>query len=200
MIGDKRYPIDRIAVSRFGEGLDFDGLLGADMLLAHEIDIDAPGGRLTLYRLRQCPMAVPNWPGGYVEIAGVRALRNRLLVPFELDGVPGMGVLDTGAQITAIGMAMARRTGLTEATLAADPPMAMRGVGSGTLQARLHRFRSYRIGPVVAQDVVLPVVPTDLGSGEALIGQDFLADRLVWLAFPTRRLFVSPRGGERLGR
>lgn len=199
VIGDKRYPIDRLAVTRFGEGLSADGLLGADVLLAHEVDIDAPGGTLTLYRLRQCPAAVPNWVEGYVEIAGVRALRNRLLVPIELDGAAGMSVLDTGAQISAIGTPMARRAGLTEAMLAADPPMTMRGVGAGTMQARLHRFRVYRIGPVVAQDVVLPVVPGDLGSGDGLIGQDFLAGRRVWLAFPTRRLFVSARGGGAAG-
>ncbi len=31
-------------------GLDADGLLGADVLLAFDLDIDVPGGQLTLYR------------------------------------------------------------------------------------------------------------------------------------------------------
>ena len=59
VLGDKRFPVDRIAVGTFKlrteHGLDADGLLGADILLAFDMDIDVPGGKLTLYRSRVCP-------------------------------------------------------------------------------------------------------------------------------------------------
>jgi hypothetical protein len=55
-----------------------------------------------------------------------------------------------------------------------------------------------RIGPVVGTNVMLPVLPTDMGFGDALIGQDFLRDRRVWLSFPTRQLYISQHAHEML--
>ena len=92
-----------------------DGLLGADILLAFDIDLDLPARRITFYRARrECPEAAPPWNEPYVAVAGVSTRRDRLLVPFELDGVAGMAVLDTGAQFSSISQSMAERIGLAE--------------------------------------------------------------------------------------
>ena len=83
MLGGVRFPVDRIAVGTFTlqteRGLNADGLLGADMLLAFDMDIDVPGSTLTLYRSRVCPNAQPPWQEPPIEIAGVRARKDRLL-------------------------------------------------------------------------------------------------------------------------
>src|ERR1022692_756336 len=57
VLGGVRFPITRLSVGqlRFGPGLAADGLLGSDILLAFDLDIDVPGHTLTLYRPRQCP-------------------------------------------------------------------------------------------------------------------------------------------------
>ena len=104
-----------------GRGLDADGLLGADILLAFDLDIDVPDGKLTLYRSRLCPNVQPPWHEPWIEITGVRARKDRLLLPFELDGVQGEALLDTGAQGNVLSVNMARRMGLTEQVLASDP-------------------------------------------------------------------------------
>ena len=66
-----------------------------------------------------------------------------------------------------------------------------RGAGSGVAAARLHWFRQLRIGPATIQGLMLSVLPNDVGMGDAVIGQDFLRGRRVWLSFPTRQFFVS---------
>ena len=73
-------------------------------------------------------------------------------------------------------------------------------MGPGVMSARMRLFRELRVGPVAQQNVVLPVLPTDVGIGDALIGQDFLRHRRVWMSFPTRQLFVSELAHERLAR
>lgn len=200
VLGDKRFPVDRIAVGTFKlqseHGLNADGLLGADILLAFDMDIDVPGGRLTLYRSRVCPDDRPPWQEA-VEITGVRARRDRLLLPFELDGVPGMALLDTGAQRNAVGMDMTRRLGLNEQTLASDKTVRQRGVGPDAMTAYLHRFQSLRIGPTVQPAPLVTILPSEAGIGDALIGEEFLQGRRVWLSFRNRRTFVSPRREER---
>ena len=195
VLGGVHFPLDRIAIGSFdlrtARGLNADGLLGADILLAFDIDIDVPGGKLTLYRRRICPDMRPPWAEPAIEITGVRARRDRLLVPFQLDDVPGMAILDTGAQANVIGIDMARRMGLDQPTLANDPAVRQHGVGPGETISRLHQFRSLRIGPVTQEYPRIAVMTSDFGLGDALIGEPFLQGRRVWLAFHSRQIFVS---------
>jgi hypothetical protein len=170
VLGDFAVPIDRVSVNRLGPGVPFEGILGADILLASDLDIDVPGGALSLYRTRSCIADDPPWPDRAVPILGVTARRNRMMVPIEVNGVEGTALLDTGAQTSTLSASFARRLGLTDQVLASGQPLTIRGVGPGTLQARMHRFRTVRLGPVVGTNVLLPVMPMDIGFGDALIG------------------------------
>jgi predicted aspartyl protease len=195
VLGHTRFPVPRLAVADFTmdhtEGPPADGLLGADILLAFDMDIDIPARRLTLYRVRRCAGAVPPWPVPAIPITGIEARRDRLLVPFQLDGAAGMAVLDTGAQATTIGMAMAERLGLSAAALEADRRIVVHGAAPQPLAVHVHRFRELRVGDARVESPRLAVVPRSNGLGDGLLGGDFLRGRRVWLSLATRRLFVS---------
>ncbi|WP_158258446.1 retroviral-like aspartic protease family protein [Rhodopila globiformis] len=200
VIGGVHFPVDRIAVGNFNlqnkHGLDADGLLGADILLAFDMDIDVPGGQLTLYRPRQCPEAAPPWTQPAMEITGVGVRKDRLLLPFQLDGTAGMAILDTGAGQNLIGLDMARRLGLDAQVMANDTTVRNRGIGPVEAVAYLHHFKELRIGPTTQAAPVLAVQLADAGFGDALIGESFLHGRRVWISFRSRRVFVSKREGE----
>lgn len=200
VIGGVHFPINRIATAPLNlhnnRGLNADGLLGSDILLAFELDIDAPDGKLTLYRNRMCPDARPPWPVPAVEIPGVRRRGDKLLVPFTLDNVPGMGIVDTGARTNVIGHNMARRMNLDEQAMTHDPIIHLKGTG-GVSNAYVHRFALWQIGPIAQVGVPLPVMPEDFGIGDALVGVQFLEGRRVWLSFKNPQIFVSRRAGER---
>jgi predicted aspartyl protease len=196
VIGGVHFPVDRIAVGTLDltvHGLNADGLLGADILLAFDMDIDVPDHTLTLYRPRVCPDAQPPWPEPAVEITGVSARKDRLLLPFELDNVAGMAILDTGAQGNVLGVGMARRMGLNDQTMAADPTVRQHGVGPSDAVSHLHQFSLLRIGPVAFESPKMAVLPSDFGVGDALIGAPFLQGRRVWLSFRDRQVFISKR-------
>lgn len=200
VLGGVRFPLRRLPVGKFSFGptLNADGVLGADVLLAYDLDIDAPGQALTLYRPRICPDVRPPWNEPVERVDGVRALRDRLLIPLELDGVRGMGLLDTGAQATTIGVRMAARLGLTAQSLAGDPIVRHHGAGAGSQESRLHRFGLLRIGPAVARQPLLSVLPVDAGVGDALIGEDFIDGRRLWMSFTSREVFIaSSKPGEK---
>ncbi len=201
VLGGVHFPLDRVAVGTFRlqteRGLNADGLLGADILLAFDLDIDVPGNKLTLYRSRICPGARPPWPDSPIEIAGVRARKDRLLLPFELDNVPGLAILDTGAQGNVVGLDMARRMGLNDQTMAGDPSVRQHGVGPSETISHLHQFKLLRVGPVAEEHPKLTVLQGDFGVGDALIGEQFLQGRRVWLSFRNRQVFVSKRADER---
>lgn len=201
VLGGVHFPVNRVAVAPFqlqtARGLNADGLLGADILLAFDMDIDVPDGKLTLYRRRVCPDMRPPWTEPAIEIIGVRARKDRLLVPFELDNLSGLAILDTGAQGNVIGVDMARHMGLDAQTLAHDPAVRQHGAGPGETISRLHQFSLLRIGPVVEEAPRITVLPSDFGLGDALIGEQFLQGRRVWLSFHGRQIFVSKRSDER---
>jgi predicted aspartyl protease len=194
-------PVTRIAVGNFNlqnvRGLNTDGLLGADILLAFDMDIDVPANKLTLYRRRLCPSARPPWQEPAFEITGVRARRTRLLMPIELDSAPGMAILDTGAQGDVLGADMARRMGLNDQTMIGDPLIHQHGVGPGETISHLHQFRLLQIGPIAVEAPRFAVVQSDFGFGDALIGETFLQGRRVWLSFDPLQVFVSRRTNER---
>jgi predicted aspartyl protease len=201
VIGNAHFQtVDRLAVGNLdptASELNVDGLLGADILLGFDMDIDVPDQKLTLYSPRVCPDARPPWPEQAVELTGVTALKDRVRLPFELDNVAGTALLDTGAQGNVLGVTMARRMGLNDQTMAGDPVVRQHGVGPQETVSRLHRFSQMRVGTIVFESPKMAVLPSDLQGGDALLGEPFLQGRRVWISFRSRQVFVSKRSNER---
>ena len=149
---------------------------------------------MTRLRPRVCPDVQPPWSEPFARVAGVRSLPpDRLLVPLQLDGVEGMGILDTGAQATTIGLRMANRLEPdSDAAMAGDPDRAAsRRWRPGSQEARLHRFGLLRISLAVANAPILSVLPIDAGVGDALVGEDFINGRRIWMSFANREVFIA---------
>ncbi len=113
-------PVDRISVNSFSGRLRFDGLIGLDILRDFDLDIDTPKRTLTLYRVRGCERADPPWDEPAMPITGISTETRWLKLPFEIDGVAGSAILDTGASSTMINPRMTRRLGLTDEALVND--------------------------------------------------------------------------------
>jgi len=196
VMGGTHFPVDRVTVGQFeiGPSADVDGLLGADILLAFDVDLDLRTGQVTFYHARRnCPNAAPPWTEAYLPIVGITTKRDRLLIPFQLDSVQGMAVLDTGAQLSSISERLAEQMGLAGDGLAADRTVMARGAAPQQIAVHIHRFHELRVGPAVMQAPLMPVVPMSPGLGDALVGTDFLRDRRIWLSFSTQRMFVTSR-------
>jgi predicted aspartyl protease len=196
VIGGLQFPVNRIATGLFSlrnsRGLQADGLLGADILLAFDLDIDIPARKLTFYRSQACQPGEPFSNDPAFAIEGIRVSKDRMLVPLRLDGVVGLAVLDTGAENTVVGANLARQTGLTEEVLSYEPQLRMQGVG-GVALARSHRFRQLEIGREQVRRPEILVLPSDLDIGDALLGGDFFRSRRIWLSFRHRQLFFAGR-------
>jgi hypothetical protein len=187
-----------------------DGVLGTDVLRWFTVDLDAPDGRMTLYRGEPCWLKEPPWPQAASSLQGVRVNRydlqhpTMLLLPIEVDGVKAMALLDTGSQSSAVTLALADRLGVSEKALKSDPAVAVSGAGPEKVTAPLHRFHSLRVGAWVATDPVLPVLdlPQNVDQSpevtsrlwQCLIGQDFLHGHRLWFSLVGWQVFVSRPG------
>jgi predicted aspartyl protease len=202
-LGGAAISMDRLSVDPFERRQGIDGVLGLDILRDFDLDIDAPRRALTLYRVRHCEHADPPWDERATAIAGVSTRSGWMDVPLAIDGVEEAAVVDTGASHTVITPRFARRLGLTDEALANDRIVPLRVINSSGTQARAHRFQTIRIGPITVHNayvLVLSKNPLPLGGGrqfrEAVIGQDFLADRRVWFSMRTGRLFISRKDND----
>ncbi len=197
-IGGTALPVRSVTVASFDlpvvSGTPLDGLLGADVLSAFDVDLDIRDDRLTLYRARECPAAGPPWSGPYLSVGRVERERDRLLIPIVLDGAAGMATLDSGAQHTAVSAAFAARAGVGAAALGQDRRITAHGASADKLSVPVHRFSLLRIGPATIRDPVLPVLPIPEQLGDGLAGADFLAGRRIWLSYASLRVFVTPLG------
>jgi predicted aspartyl protease len=197
VLGGAYLAVNSVTVGHFGMDLTpgalADGLLGADILLAFDIDLDLPAHRMTLYRARpECPEETPPWNEPFVKVAGISTRRDRLLVPFELDSMGGLAVLDTGAQVSSISERMVERIGLVEDDMAQDRTVMAHGAAPDQVAVHIHLFHELRVGSLVMRDPALPVVPMSSSMGDALLGADFLQGRRVWLSLSKQQVFVTP--------
>ena len=121
------------------DGMVPDGLLGADVLAALDVELDFPHRKVSFYRIRTCP-AGPPWAEPYTTIAVRRTARNALLLPVSLEGQHLVAELDTGTSLSIVSPGAARKTGLRIEALAADPAVQLRGANPGPAPSRCTVF------------------------------------------------------------
>ena len=168
------------------------GVIGSDVLSRFDVDFDAPGGVLRLYRSAEC--AGQGLSGGRPAsaIQANRSERGRLFLPVRVDGHLLLAVLDTGFSYTTITARAAVRLGITQDALAADRPAGVtRGVDLNDRPNRWHEFAEIRIGREILRH--RPVIISDLPTSDVdmLIGMDFVGQRRLFLAYAAATVFVE---------
>jgi predicted aspartyl protease len=172
-------------------GERIDGLLPALVLSAFDVDLDLPGGRMTLYGGTVCgDTPIPPWPGAHASVPAEFSTGSRVFVLARVGNAPVRALLDTGAQRTVIAPRAALAAGVTPADFAGAPEARVRGIGAETVQARVVRVPSVEIGP--ERFGAMPMLATDSGLGaiDMVLGMDYLGTRRLWLSYARRQVFI----------
>jgi hypothetical protein len=177
-----------------------DGNVGMDILGDIDLDIDMPDGRITLHRGQLCPGEGPPWNADAVEVPTVARMgrdmpataRPRvLLVRMELDGVPALALLDTGAGRTVVSKAFAAKLGIGDAQLDQGPRLRLVGLSLDQGEGRTWQFREARLGGAVYRAPTMIVADLHDADFDMVVGMDFLARHRVWISYGARRIFVA---------
>lgn len=188
---DSSLTVGVLPSARLGER-PIDGLLGRDFLSLFDLDLDAPGGRLTLYSVRGCSSRFLPWTGGYAAIPVSTPAAEAVVVPVTLDGRPLRALLDSGASASLLAAPGIYRMGIDPASLVADPAERISGLGPRAITVHRHRFHMLEVGGGVVDSPMIWVEPIRLTPiVDMLLGADWLATRRVWISFATHQLFVA---------
>jgi predicted aspartyl protease len=193
-IGGVAIPWRRITVSPatlpsvfFGP---LDGVLGADVLSAFDVDIDLAQDRMILHEPQSCPGVAPDWVAPYVGIGTGLSAGEHLFFPVQLDGRRMFAIVDTGAQMTTLSTKTARALGVSEATLAQDKPVTIRGAAGERLSGRVHRFSQLDVGGEAQRNPEIVVADLSLRDADLVMGVDFVRSRRIWFSYRSRQIFM----------
>ena len=170
-----------------------DGVLGIDVLVEYELELDLRRGRAALYRARPYPTARPPWEGEVTQLPVVQRPRaGHLFVSLTLDGEPLLGMLDSGASRTTLSTQSAEDARLTRRRLATLPAGRGQAVNPGGVVVRMAPL------PRAAGSAATWWSGRCWGSwifrrmsGNLLVGADYLGSRRVWFSFLLGRVFVA---------
>jgi hypothetical protein len=85
----------------------------------------------------------------------------------------------------------ARRLGVTQAELAYDPQALVRGIGSGSIALRLHRFDSIHVGGDRIAPMQIGVGEVQIGTFDMILGLDYLRQHKIWVSYRTSEISVQ---------
>ncbi|ONG52602.1 hypothetical protein BKE38_14155 [Pseudoroseomonas deserti] len=168
------------------------GLIGADLLRAHELEMDAPGGQVTLYPAQACSGAAPLWPGPTRSIPVELYGQTLPIVTLRVNGRPVRALFDTGAQRTLLPPALAISLGMPESVISGPPSGVAAGIGLG--RRTVHHWQADRLefAGLVIDRPMLQVADVAKSSPFAMVlGQDVIGQRRFWLSYARQRLFFD---------
>ena len=180
---------------RMADGRDAAGLLGADILMHFDIEIDIARRRLDFWRISGCSSVQPDFEGAYSTAPMTIDNFRHVSVPVRI-GLSTLDLtLDTGAPGLVLTRRAAARAGATPDVLDQDRKIGGSGVNNRAFEARLHIFPRVEVGTQVFGDVPAAVVDNSrLNRYDGLLGLMFLRRSRVWLSYATGTIFMQTNG------
>jgi hypothetical protein len=202
-------------VTQIGADPDFagsDGVLGTDMMMRYDIDLDFAHRKLNTFTPEQCQGAGVYWAPGKATPVKMAAYANVVFVPVNLDGRTIVAALDTTADKTFLNPRIAQKLfGLSPESL---EPGSVRDSGA-LMRAGMGRFSSLTFGGLTFANPEI-AIPFDIQSQntrefhasktardtynlseflpDMIIGMDVLKQAHLYISFQDQRVYVSPAG------
>ena len=190
------------------------GALGPDVLQNYDVDLDFPGGTLSLIDPNHCAGKVVYWPAAKVTIIPFRLNgSSHIVFPATVDGRRVDAVLDTSARFTTMNLTLAEgRFDIDVNAPDVQKLGEMQGKGyTATIYGR--QFKSLALGDIVINDPEIVLMPDMMraqirsgpptggliadtrqaaGLPDLRLGMSSLSDLRVYIAYKERKLYITP--------
>jgi tetratricopeptide (TPR) repeat protein len=189
-----------VAGSVFGGGAA--GLLGQNVFRIADVEYDLANGVIRLAQPKDCK----NTPLAYwadAEHKQFSSLDIDFATPHEphtigvayLNGEKIRVMFDTGAGVSQMTLAAAKRAGITPSSPGVSDGGSTFGVGHRAVKSWIATFDSFKIGEEEIHHARLRFGDIDLRGTDMLIGPDFFLSHRVYVASSQRKLYFTYNGG-----
>lgn len=201
-IGNAHVVNTRFPVVEVLENTTIGGIIGTDVLMEYDVELNFPENRMKLFHSEHCgDKALAYWdkdassvPIEYME--GTRQPR----VQVQINGVTLWAAIDSGSERTSINMDTARKLGFSTEGQGVVYIGKQSGIGHEQLKVWTMPLDSFALGDETVQHPRLAVMedtPNYSGRKEfqVLLGRDFLQAHRVLLAPSQMQFYYSYTGG-----
>ncbi len=186
-VGEATLPRRSVPVVALPSPLAVDGLLGAPLLAAYDVDLDLVHDQVGLNSVEGCAANTPLLPPPFTAVPLTLTADGVPSVPVVVNGVQLLALLDTGSRTTLLTPAAAARVRARRL----PEEGTGRGVDGGVITVHSARVATLAVGWDVQRDVQIAVAPLRIGHADMLLGADWLRQRRVWVSYATRRVLVA---------
>ncbi len=195
----------------FKSGVDFligasglesvaDGLLGANFLSRLDAEYDLAHGVIRIMKPVGCEKTdLAYWANNVaVGVMPIEALESSSYIKgfVTVNGVKLRVMFDTGASVSELTLAGAKRAGVTpqdEGVIAVDKEG---GVGRTLVTRYIAPIKSFEIGGEAIKNTKLSVADIALDDVDMLIGADFFLSHHIYVAKSQNKLYFTYNGGQ----
>lgn len=176
----------------------YDAIIGATVLMAHDLEISLADKTLKFFRPSGCgDTFLGYWKGGAIEVPFRLTASGLPRFEVKVNGRELTAAIDSGAGTSAISLAAARRAGLE-----LDGPGVKRlhdthGVGERDVAQWVTVFDSFSIGTEAISHPQLGITDSNPDMEvDMLLGADFLRAHRVLFAMSQKKIYLAYVGGQ----
>jgi tetratricopeptide (TPR) repeat protein len=176
------------------------GLFGQNLMLPFDEEFDLAHGEFRLILPKDCKLA----PGAYwsssqpVGVIDIEVPSAQNPTPGGTAYVNGVKVnvkFDTGAPVSILSMAAAKRAGITPESVGVKSIDATSGVGGGLVKQWRAPLATLSIGDETIKDTQVTIADFRSDTLDMLLGDDFFLSHHVYVAKAQRKLYFTYNGG-----
>jgi predicted aspartyl protease len=185
--------------------LSADGILGPDLFLAYDLDMDFGHDKLNFISSDHCPGQVVYWKADAVAEVPMRIVSGHYLINITLDGTPLVAMVDTGAVRTSMGLQEADHNFSLSPS---SPEMEPGPKFNGSVASWMHKFAALSFNGVTIQNPTIAVLKSNAlerdhySTGTRITGNTHLADIIlgmdimrhlhIYIATKERKIYITP--------
>jgi predicted aspartyl protease len=186
-LGDATLAPRSVPVAPLPAPVAADGLLGAPLLAAYDLDLDLVRGQVGLFQVGDCGPGMPLLPFPFATVPLALTPDRTPAIPAVVNGGTLTALLDTGSRATVLTPSAAERVRARMLSRTDAAP----GVDGNPVTVQQARVASLAVGWDVQREVQVAVAPFEIGGADMLLGVDWLRQRRVWVSYATGQVLVA---------
>lgn len=192
----------------------YGGLIGADFLFQSDLEIAMGESLIRFFRPLDCEQTFLGYWGGEITTLDIDThdqFDGRPVFTVLVNGHKVKAILDTGATVTLIDKATAKKVGMVAESKLSGVLKEASGVGKQTMKFWYEKFESMQIGDELIPSAAIavgdiwgnsmkdhPTAEQDSANKEGaqlILGMDYIKEHRILFAMSQRKLYISYLGG-----
>ena len=173
----------------------FDAIVGADYLLALDLEVDFQSMQIKFHKAKDCTTyPKPDWTTSEVVFLEMDKDDDRPQFMINVNGKLVRAIVDTAARYTTLSLKAAENLGITEASGRLSNSKFAVGVGMEKSQRWKTTIDQLEIGDIIWRNKEISVgrlAGSNEKAPEIILGKDFLLEHRILFSMGSRRLYLA---------